>query len=56
MDKATLEITKEDHDLLIAGLRSIPMQGTIDSLPKAMERIMDLIKKVQGAFEEKEVE
>jgi DNA-directed RNA polymerase subunit L len=56
MDKATLEITKEDHDLLIVGLRSIPMQGTIDTLPKGMERVMELIKKVQGAFEEKEIE
>jgi DNA-directed RNA polymerase subunit L len=56
MDKATLEITKEDHDLLIVGLRSIPMQGTIDSLPKAMEKVIDLMKRVQGAFEEKEVE
>lgn len=54
MDKATLEITKEDHDLLIMGLRSVSMQGTIETLPKGIEKVIDLMKRVQRVFEEKE--
>lgn len=52
MEKDTLEITKEDRDLLVLGLRSIRLTGTIEQLPSGMEKIMYLIAALQSKFME----
>lgn len=51
-DKGTLEINQQDHDLLIAGLRKLPLSGNLDTLPKGMEVILDLIYRIEGALME----
>jgi len=55
MEKGTLEITKEDHDLLVVALRSVPMRGTLETLPKGLEAVVALIKKIQSVFIEEQV-
>ncbi len=49
-----MELTKEEKDLIVMALRKVPLQGTLETLPAGIEKIADLIWKIQGVVKEKE--
>lgn len=48
IETRNLAITKEDADFLSRILRATPIQGTIETLPVVMQRVVRLIQDIEA--------
>jgi len=49
-DKAEVELTKEEALLIAQFLKTTPVTGTLEALPKAFTQITTILQKLDAAF------
>ena len=50
LEKATVEFTKEEALLIAQFLKTTPVTGTLETLPKAFTQITTILQKLDAAF------
>jgi hypothetical protein len=51
MDTITITLTKDEAELVMRILKIAPLQGTVETLPTLLSRVVEIMKKLDQAGE-----